>query len=270
MWTVFVHTLKESIHRRIALALIVVAVLFFGVQIGFTHFSHDARGELVVTHGSSSTAIAARTFVTTDVFPTSIVLLSNLWVLLTLLAGASLLTSYTEKGWAELLLSKGTPRWQVFGGRYCGAIGLFIITAFVMNVLSAVYFALRAGVPLGPYFLALSFILISFLGGLSLMVLVSTSQPNAGLLVLVAFLESIVSNLLASREQLTKSIPWKSVVWVIDWMYRILPKHQELSAMATRYNQSHTVSAWFPLWTTAIFIVATTAWSFWRFERKAF
>ena len=270
MWTVFTHALKESIHRRIALALIVVAVFFFAVQIGFTHFSHAPNGELVVTHGDSKTAIAARTFVTADVFPTSIVLLSNLWVLLTLLAGSSLLASYMEKGWAELLLSKGTPRWQIFAGRYCGVIGLFVITAFVMQVLSTIYFALRAGVPLGPYFVALSFILVSFLGALSILVLVSTSQPNAGLLVLVAFLESIVSNLLASREQITKAVPWKSVVWVIGWMYRILPKHEELSRMATRYYQGQPITDWFPLWTTALFIVVATSWAFWRFERKAF
>jgi ABC-type transport system involved in multi-copper enzyme maturation permease subunit len=270
MWTVFVHTLKESIHRRIALALIVVAIFFFAIQIGFTHFSRDANGELMVLHSKSSAPIAAKAFVTTDVFPASILILANMWVLLTLLATTSLLTSYMEKGWVELLLSKGTPRWQIFAGRYLGTLGLFIVTAFIMNVLCPTYFALRAGVPLRPYLVALSFLLLSFLGALSLLVLVSTAHPNAGLLVLVVFLEFIVSGMLAGREQLAKAIPWKWVTWLMDWMYRILPKHEELNRMATRYSLSHTVATWFPVWTTAVFVVVASTWAFWRFERKAF
>lgn len=270
MWTVFVHTLKESIHRRIALALIVVAVFFFAIQIGFTHFTRDANGELMVRHGKSSAPIAAKTFVATDVFPASIQVLANMWVLLTLLASTSLLTSYMEKGWVELLLSKGTPRWQIFAGRYCGTLALFVVTAWIMNVVCPIYFALRADVPLRPYLVALSFLLLSFAAGLAILVLVSTAHPNAGLLVLVVFLEFIVSGMLAGREQLAKSIPWKWVSWVMDWMYRILPKHEELNRLATRYVQSQTIATWFPVWTTALFLVVASAWAFWRFERKAF
>lgn len=270
MWSVFVETLKESVHRRIALALIVVAVFFIVIQVGFTHFSHSANGELMVTHFDARNAIAARTFVTTQVIPSSIQMLASLWVLLTLFASCTLLASYMEKGWVELLLSKGTPRWQIFAGRYLGAIALFVVTAFLMNVVSVVYFSLRADVPLRPYFVAVSFIFVSFLGALSLLVLVSTSQPNTGLLVLVTFLEFIVSSTLMGREQIAKAIPWKWVIWLIGWMYRIVPKHEELSRMATRYFQTQTVASWFPLWTTAVFFAVATAWAFWRFERKAF
>ena len=271
MGTVLIETLKESIHRRIALALIVVAILFFVAQVGFTHFSHDAKGELVVTHMDSREPMPAKTFVTAEVIPTSLQMLSNLWVLLTLLATCTLLTSYMDKGWVELLLTKGTPRWKIFAGRYLGAMALFVITALIMNVLSVVYFAMRAGVPVGPYFVSLSFILVSFVSALSLMLLVSTSQANPGLLVLVVFLETILSSTLSlGNQQLFRGVPWKWMVWLLQWAYRIVPKHSELMHMATGYVQTQTVANWFALWSSVVFIFVATAWAFWRFERKAF
>lgn len=269
MWTVFVQTLKESIHRRIALALIVVALFLLIVQFGFTHFYHAPNGELMVRHVDARAGIAAKTFVTSVAMPSQLQLMANVWVLLTLLATTALLTSYMDKGWIELLLSKGTPRWQIFGGRYLGGVAVFLLTAILMNTPIA-YFALRAGVSQKSYWIALLFGFLSFLGGYSLIALASTSQPNSGLLVLVIFLEFIVSSILSQRDAILKSISTRWIVATIAWAYRILPKHEELSQMAARYMMGNPVQSWFPLWSTALFCVVATAWAFWRFERRAF
>jgi ABC-type transport system involved in multi-copper enzyme maturation permease subunit len=270
MWTVLVHTLKESIHRRIALALIVVAVFFLVLQLGFTHFERNANGELMVRRFGAKAGIAARTFVLTEGRPEQVGLLAGLWVTLGLFAATPLLTSFMEKGWVELLLSKGTSRWQVFAGRFMGCVALFVGTAFVMNVISVCYFSIRAGVPLKPYFIAVGLISVSFLSILALLALVATAQPNAALLVIVVFLELIVSGVLRSRQNLYELITAKWAQWCLDWLYRVLPKHEDLERMARNVSMGRPVESWFPLWTTAIFFAVATAWAFWRFERKAF
>jgi ABC-type transport system involved in multi-copper enzyme maturation permease subunit len=270
MWTVFVHTLKESIHRRIALSLIVVAVLFMGVQLGFTRFERDAKGELVVYRFGSHSGIAAKTFVLADARPEQVALLAGLWITLGLFAATPLLTSHMEKGWAELLLSKGTARWQIFAGRFAGAVALLVGTACIMNVVSVTYFSLRAGVPLKPYFIAVGVLFVSFLSALALLALVATVQPNATLLVMVVFLELIVTGVLRTRKEMYGIITARWAQWSLDWVYRILPKHDELGRMARGIAMNGTVTDWFPLWSTAIFVVVATGWAFWRFERKAF
>ena len=270
MWTVFAETLKESINRRVALALIVVSVFFLVIQVGFTSFERGPGGELMVRRFHAATAANARTFVVTEARTEQVTLLAGLWVMLSLFAATPLLTSYMEKGWVELLLSKGTPRWQVLAGRYGGAIALFAGTAVIMNVLSVVYFSFRAGVPLRPYLLAVSVVALSFISSLSLMALISTAQANAALLVLIVFLETIVSRVLRERKQMYGMITAKWVQWSLDWLYRILPKHEDLNGIARSIAMGRPVDDWFPLWTTALFTLAASAWAFYRFSRKDF
>ena len=271
MWTVFTHTLKESIHRRVALALIVVAVLILIAEVGFTHFAMNDKGELMVYRFGAKAGMAAKNYVASEARFETIGILSGLWVMLGLFAATSLLTSYMEKGWVELLLSKGTPRWKIFLGRVSGAGALFVLTAVLMSVIPTTYFSLRAGVPLKPYFVAVGMIFVSFLGSLALLALVATAHANTALLVIVVFLEVTVTSMLAVRKQLLYGLitaNWAR--WLLDWLYRILPKHSDLEHMAKNYAMSSAWESWFPLWTTAVFVVAATAWGLWRFERKAF
>lgn len=270
MLTVFVHTLKESFHRRIALALIVVAFFLLILQVGFTHFERDSKGSLVVRRFQAATTIDAKTFVISEARPEQVSILAGFWVLLSLVAAAPLLTSYMEKGWVELLLSKGTARWKIFAGRYFGAIGLFAGTAILMNVIAVTYFSLRAGVPLQPYFVSLGLIFVSFLSSVALLALVSTVQPNTALLMIVMFIELVVAETLSGRKHLYGVITARWAQWCLDWLYRILPKHPDLVRMARTYAAAGHVDSWFPLWTSALFFVVLSAWSLWRFQRKAF
>ncbi len=271
MWTVFTHTLKESIHRRVALALIVVAVLIMVAELGFTHFAVNDKGELMVYRFGAKVGMAAKTFAASEARFESIGILSGLWVMLGLFAATSLLTSYMEKGWVELLLTKGASRWQIFLGRIGGAIALFVLTGLLMSGIPLTYFSLRAGVPLQPYFVAVGMIFVSFLGALALLALVSTAHANTALLVIVVFLEMTVTSMLAIRKQVMYGVitaNWAR--WLLDWLYRILPKHSDLEHMAKNYAMSSAWESWFPLWTTAVFIIVATSWGLWRFERKAF
>lgn len=271
MRNIFMYTLKESIHRRIALALIVVAIFFLVLQLGFTHFRPNDKGELTVYRFNAKVGIAAKTYVTTEARSESIGILSGLWVMLGLFAATPLLTSHMEKGWVELLISKGTPRWKIFLGRFAGAIALFVTTAVLMSVIPVTYFSLRAGVPLKPYFVAAGLIFLSFLGSLALLALVATAHPNTALLVIVVFLEMTVTSMLALRKELLYgAITASWARWLLDWLYRILPKHHDLEHMARSYAMSSSWESWFPLWTTAVFIAVATGWGLWRFERKAF
>jgi hypothetical protein len=60
------------------------------------------------------------------------------------------------------------------------------------------------------------------------------------------------------------------VHWSLDWMYRIMPKHSELHDAAMLYLKNQTWHEWWPVWSTALFIVAALALAIAQFQRKAF
>ncbi len=263
MRTIFMQTLWESLHRRVALSLLVVSTLV-AAALFMTTFQWD-KSTLVVISGRAH--IPATGYVT-DRLSMLLGITGDLWVLLSIFAVAPLLASHLEKGWAELLFAKGVARWQILTARLAGALFVFLLMLTVLDVAPGTYLALRAGVALKPFLLALLLIVLSFLSCMAVMFLVASTQPNPALLIGAGFLQTILSAVLAQRKDLYGVITWRWVQWLLDWAYRILPKNFELNRSAVGYFARHTAPDWWPVWTTAVFVLVGGAWSFWRFHRR--
>ncbi len=265
MLTLFVQTLWESVHRRVALAMIVVATLVAGGFIYFTHFVTVNGKLLIVVRQSTYPAdMEVR-----EQLSIMLNITSGPWIFLGLFAVAPLLCSHFEKGWAELLFAKGVARWQIVTARLAGATCVFALTVLLLCVVPGSYLAWRADVALQPFFVSLLLVLLSFVAFSSVMLLVSTSQPNPAALIAVGFVQMILSQSLFNRQAMYGIITWKWAQSLIDWTYRILPKNAELSLLGSRYLRQPTEFAWWPVWSTAVFTVAAFAWSYWRIERRA-
>jgi len=57
---------------------------------------------------------------------------------------------------------------------------------------------------------------------------------------------------------------------IFDWMYRILPKCYELSDLSTYYIDNGNIANWWPVWSTAAFLVGVMGLTMWLLHRKSF
>jgi len=267
MLTVLWYTLRESIHRRMGLVLLVFSVLLPSMLFAIARFETQPDGRIFVRMGR---------FLHRDIHAYVNEALGNLlnftagpWLFLGMFAAAPLLASYLEKGSSDMLLSKGVSRWQFFLGRFLGVLALFVLAIVVMDGGSALYLWARTGVAPERFPVALLLPLLSFAAYLAMMALVSLSQANAGLLIMVAFLQATFSAILFNRNQLFTFITWGWVRTSLDWLYRILPKNSELDRMATSYFRLGTYE-WWPVWSTGVFILVVLGASFWFLHRKSF
>ena len=268
MLTVLWYTLRESIHRRMGLVLLVFSLVLPGAMLMFIRFEKQPDGSLIAHTGRLVHRNIAE-FVATN-FQSLLDFAVGPFVFLGVFAAGSLLTSYLERGSTDLLLSKGVSRWQFFLGRYLGALALFVVALLVMDGGTALYFWIRTGIGPGRFFLSLLYPMLSVASLLALMALVSLSQPNTGLLILVAFLQMTFAQMLFYRQEMYTVIKWQWLRSVMDWAYRILPKTVELSRDARRFLVTGNVEAWWPIWSTGVFVVVVLGASFWFLHRKSF
>jgi ABC-type transport system involved in multi-copper enzyme maturation permease subunit len=270
MWTVFVHTLYDSFHRRMSLILIVVCFLVAGVYLSIVRIERQPDGTQMV-HIVRTPPRTVETFMK-DLLRSQLQITSELWLFLGLFSAAQLLATFQEKGWVDLQLSKGIARWKVLGGRVAGAIGVFLWTTLLMNGVLVGYFAWRLGyTELRSFWAGLLLLTLSFVGAVAFLTLVAVSQRDTSILIVAVGIEFGLTEMLASREQtIYKLFSARWVHWSLDWMYRIMPKHSELYEAAMLYLKNQTWREWWPVWSTALFIVAALALAIAQFQRKAF
>ena len=269
MGAIFLHTLRESVSSRMGAALLAASALVPVIFLGQLRFVAQSGGGVIVYRGVYPEGTS--TDFVRQAYGTLLFLTSGPWVFLVVFAAAPLLTSFLEKGWVELLLSKGLARWKILMARFGGALALYGATLLLFDLGPALYFWARLGVRPGRWVVALSFLVLSFTTFLATMSLVGVLHGHPALPIMVAFLQVPVSGVLADRAQLLyRVITAKWAHWLIDWAYRILPKNQELSRLALGYMQRGAIDSWWPVWSSALFMAGTLAFACWWFQQKSY
>ncbi len=268
MITVTWHALRETIHRRMGLAVIVLALLVPGFLMWKANFRHAPDGRVMVTMGGVE--LAAQAFVQ-GTLGALLGMSQQLWTWVGIFAAAPLLTSYLEKGWAEMQFAKGLPRWQFLMGRYLASVLVFGLSLFCLAGLPALYLGLRTGISTRSYFGALALGVFNFAVLAAVMALVSIQQAPTALPTLTAFLTMLLSAALAGRkETFFTMISSEWVKSAFDWAYRILPKSSEVGRAAVVFWQKGAVEDWWPLWSTALFLAGALGLAIWSLQRKSF
>ena len=268
MLTVLKHTLIESIHRRMAVVLMVVSVMIFALSMYFFRVQTQPDGKILVTMPNSKVSQPVEGFVR-EYSASHLALTAQLWTLLGIFALAPLLSSYLDTGIAGLLFTKGLARWQIFLGRIGGAFALFIATLVLLDGLPAVYFWLRAGVSPKNFLIAVSILVFSFLSIVATMGVITLNSRGPAAAIIVAFLQVTISGFLADRTMLLKMFNAKWFEKSLVFAYYVLPKNSDLARAAQGYMTTGHVTNWMPLWSTGLFTLALFAVSIFQLQRKS-
>jgi ABC-type transport system involved in multi-copper enzyme maturation permease subunit len=142
MLTIYLESLRETLHRRLGLAMLVIASLAAVLQIPLS----------LVTEAGKTYAISGRSHIPVAEyvamrFESTAMVTNNIWTLVALFAVAPLLASHLEKGWAELLFAKGVTRWQIVTARLGAALTTWAVLLSVMAIFPNLLLAWRTGTP---------------------------------------------------------------------------------------------------------------------------
>jgi ABC-type transport system involved in multi-copper enzyme maturation permease subunit len=268
MITSYWDSLQESLGRRVALVLIGLALV---TSVGFNLLVTVEKlpgGQFKIVLGNSplprDMGLVAMVH---NIVSQQMGIAGTLWILGALFAAAPLFSSALEKGWLELLFSKGTSRWRIFLGRYLAGATLYAMTFALATFPLAVRLWWKTDVRVWQIGVALLLFTLSFASLLSVGALASLSQRGVSLPILGSVAIWLFSPVLAHRGEM-KFWPW--VLEAFDWAYRILPKCDELSGLASAYMKNGQITAWWPVWSTSVFTVVVLGFTLWSVERKSF
>jgi ABC-type transport system involved in multi-copper enzyme maturation permease subunit len=268
MLAVIKHTLIESIHKRMALALMVISLLMFAFTLYFFSFQTQPDGRVLVFARGAKFSQPADTLVRA-LLESTLTTTAGVWTFLGIFALAPLLSSYLEKGFAGSLFTKPLARWQIFIGRTVGAFALFVLSVALLDGLPAAYFWIRTGISPKHFLVAVGISLVSFLSLVAIMALVAIQRNGPAPAIIVAFIQVTVASVLAQRAMIYKMFPAKWLQQGMDLFYYILPKNSDLAAAAQKYLTSGQITNWMPLWSTALFTAAILGFAIWQLQRKS-
>lgn len=271
MLAAYLNSLRESFNRRMGLVLIGLAIVLAITLNLIIHVKPLLDGTTMVMLGQRMLGPGSMATPALLITEMRLVGVSGFfWALLSILATAPLLASTLDRGWLELTLSKGVSRWEIFMGRYLGGVTLYLVSVLVATLPLAIRLRFATGVSIWPLFIAILIEAFGFAALLSLAATASVPQLGAAPPILLSLVVSIISPILAYRDKgLYQLLTSNTSHFIVDWMYRILPKTAELETMATDFIQEHHVATWYPFWTTGVFIVIVMALSLWLLHRKS-
>jgi hypothetical protein len=268
MFASYLHTLRESVHRRMALVLIGMAILVSYLIFHYVTLKPMPNGDAMVFLGRM--AVGPASLAGPAVLAQEVKMTGSLWLFLAIFAATPLLVSALEKGWVELTLTKGVPRWRVFLGSYFGGLSLYAATLGVATLPTAIWLWSKAGIAIYPLIVAIGLQVFGFAALMALAALVCTTRTGVALPIILAVLVDFLSPFLVNRERtFFLFITSDFGRGIVNWVYRILPKNSEIVGTSESYLQFHTLGHSWPYWSTGVFIVATLGLTMWLLHRKS-
>lgn len=264
MFTAFLHTIREAFQRRMSLVLLAVSLMAAGYYVMLFRFERAADGSVLVQ--TAVGLISLQEFLNFNL-PGQLNHIGTFWLLLGALAAVPLLTSFHEKGWVELLVSKGVARWELLLGRYAAAFLQFAATLLLVCGVPAIHVWMGAGVSTWPFVKGAGLILIGYGATLALATLLAVIQPKVGLVSVLVFAQVFLSPLLTDRKDHFKEMP--ALEGVAGFFHSLLPRNDELRRMSIDIFYNQPVDSWTPLWATAIVLVVTLGAACVIFQRKS-
>lgn len=269
MWATYLNSLRESMNRRVALVLFGVAILVAFAFNWIAHVRTPAGGTAVITIGTQAPFPA--TVAVPEVLESELHAAGSLWLLLTVFAAAPLLNGTLEKGWLELLFSKGTARWRIFTGRFLAGLTLYGLTFALATFPVAARLWWITGVATWQISLALLIETFSFAALLSVAALAALPQRGITLPIIAPVAVWILCPLLAKRqESFYQLFSSRFAREIVDWAYRILPKCSELEEIGVLFVHSEKIHSWWPVWSSGVFTLAVFSLTLGVLRRKSF
>ena len=214
-------------------------------------------------------------------------------LLLAVFATAGIIPSTLEKGTIDLFLSKPVSRVELLGGRFLGSVFLvFAITAYFIFG-AWLIISLKTGYWDPAFLTVILTVTVNFAIMYTVMMALGIStRSSAATIIIVFFYMYILAPILSGRETgLFAIISNESIRAFISGIYYFLPKPGEIGSLAGAAILGYPVTwmpvpageipagdagaiissaSWMPLWSSAIFGVATYALSMYLLKNKDF
>lgn len=279
---VVILTLRELLAKKVVLGLFLVATLVWGMLAlalqldvvdgtlqGIRLFGqapevHTEEGQGFEGLGADplrTVVIAAEAFAAVAVY----------WVgiLLALFATGGLVTSMTEAGQIDLLLSKPLARSRILAGRLLGvALVTALLFAYLLGMVWLVM-SLKSGVWNPRFLLGIGVVFTMFAVMYGIVAVMSVWSESSAL-ALVVTLGVLFATLVLSIPGLAEKAgpAWGDLV---EGLHRVLPRFPGVGArIVPDLARGEPVRSWTPLLSSLGFGLASYAATFWLFRRKDF
>ena len=172
---------------------------------------------------------------------------------LSIFATANLVPVMLEKGYVDLLLSKPLSRPALFLGRYLGALSvvglnLFYLIGGVWLVLGLKTGVWRTGL-LGAGFI----IMLTYAILLGFMMMVGVLTRSSSITIMLSYFLFPLTAFLFIRDNLTVMLTSRVLVVVLDGLYWMLPKINEISLFMVNLTMGKPTGSLAPLFSSALF-----------------
>ena len=267
--TISNYTFREALSRKIfltffgvsSLVLIVFAILFASVSI-------EDMMPVVTSNGRNPLDdIIPRI---TEFFKTCIVVpLYGGGLFLSIFSVSSFIPNMLEKGSIDLILSKPVSRSQILLGKFFG--GSFMVMVNVAYLVIGIW--LLIGIKFGDWgaglFFSILTITFTFMVLYSLIILIGILTRSSILAMMITYLLFFVfSPILSARDNIYILFDNKFVEFIVDGLYYILPKTQELGGITADLARGAGISEIQPIISSFLFMILTLGLAIITFNKK--
>jgi ABC-type transport system involved in multi-copper enzyme maturation permease subunit len=187
---------------------------------------------------------------------------------LSIFATANLVPVMLEKGYVDLLLSKPLSRPALFLGRYLGALSVVGLNLFYLIGGVWIVLGLKTGMWRPQLLVAGLVILLTYAIILGFMMMVGVLTRSSSITIMLSYFLFPLTAFLFIRDNLTVMLTSKVFVAVLEALYWMLPKINEISLYMVNLTMGKPVGSSAPLFTSALFGAACLALGTTVFTRK--
>jgi ABC-type transport system involved in multi-copper enzyme maturation permease subunit len=254
-------TFREWVNRKMGLVMMVLTITLPVLLILQSRIHRNASGGF-----GADTAMKAQT-----AFEITLNLSAAIWSLISAISASTLFSSFLERGWADLLLTKAQKRWMFLLTRFVATVALYAVSIVGMLSIIALYFV-QAGSDVIPPGLWRSVLLltVSFSAMAATAMLLSLTRSGIALPIIGVLLETLFSGILSQHRSLEAMFNSAITRKVIEVAYWVVPKHTELARMSRSFAEAGSSLNSAPIWTTLAFTVVLIVASLIWIQRKAF
>jgi len=265
-------TIRESMAKFTFLAFVLMSTLILMI-ITFAVNLDVVNGALATARlfgqdihlGGQSIAIDQ---LVTGIQATLAGLLFGVGLFLSIFATANLVPVMLEKGYVDLLLSKPLSRPALFLGRYLGALSVVGINLLYLVVGVWAVLGFKTGIWKPGVLKAGLIILLTYGVLLGFMMMVGVLTRSSSITIMLSYFLFPVTLFLAFRSNLTVMLTNKTLIYVLDGLYWILPKISEVASIMGLVAAGKPAGTLAPLLTSALFGAGCLALGTLYFTRK--
>ena len=261
-------TLREAFSRKIFITFIGVStfiLLIFSILFATTSLD-DITSSIQLSGGSNQDALyeIVKFFRVTIVIP-----LYGLGLFLSIFSTSSFIPNMLEKGNIDLLLSKPVSRSQIIWGKFLG--GTLVVFINIAYLVIGIW--LLIGLKFGNWEpdLLYTILTITFTFSVlySLIILIGIATRSSLLAMMMTYLIFfILSPVLSARDKIMMLTDSKIVENLLDGLYYILPKTNELGELTSNIATGSSIGDYQPIVTSLIFMILSLTLSIIIFSKK--